>query len=126
MFIKNSRDGFRLIRRVASTDNESLWVIGLNEKLKLKDYQCLSKGDYFNCPVPTNQVLKFILNCKAKNFILIHNHPNGILFPSENDLKVTEIFKLIGEFISIPLIDHIIISKNSYRSFLDEDWCEFG
>ena len=56
-----------------------------------------------------------ILTC-AENIILIHNHPNGNLSVSNDDINITNTLKYALNPIEIKLLDHIIISKNGYAS----------
>ena len=56
----------------------------------------------------------------AAALICIHNHPSGDSSPSEEDKRVTRRLKESGELLGIPLLDHVIIGKDSYTSFADE------
>jgi len=40
--------------------------------------------------------------------------------PSGEDLKLTKKIKNAGDFLEIKLLDHLIVSDQSYYSFLDE------
>jgi len=53
----------------------------------------------------------------ASAIIISHNHPSGNLEPSLNDKQITNDIFQAGEIIGIPLIDHIIFSKEGYISF---------
>ena len=59
----------------------------------------------------------YIQNATA--FICIHNHPNGNVTPSKDDLITTERLNQIGIMMGIKLVDHVIVSENSYYSFLE-------
>ena len=51
--------------------------------------------------------------------MLSHNNPSGILIPSEADIKVNGKIKKAAEFMDIKVLDHIIITDQSYFSFAD-------
>ena len=53
--------------------------------------------------------------------ILFHNHPSGNTNPSEYDIKMTKDFEKGGELLGILVLDHIIIGKYDYFSFLEHD-----
>jgi DNA repair protein RadC len=55
----------------------------------------------------------------ATNIIIVHNHPSGEPNPSDDDLTITKELHEIGIFLRIKIMDHIIISKNNYYSFLE-------
>ena len=52
--------------------------------------------------------------------ILAHNHPSGNLKPSEADNNLTTRLKQACEIVDINMLDHLIISKDGYYSFMDE------
>lgn len=54
---------------------------------------------------------------RAAGIIIGHNHPSGTLRPSEEDKMVTERLKMSGEILGIDVLDHVIITKDSYWSF---------
>jgi len=51
---------------------------------------------------------------------MIHNHPSGDPTPSRQDILTTKRMKEAGEFLGIPLCDHIIIGDQTYLSFREE------
>ena len=52
--------------------------------------------------------------------ILVHNHPSGMLVPSDSDKDITAKVKEGGKILGIPLSDHIIINAEfNYYSFAD-------
>ena len=53
--------------------------------------------------------------------ILFHNHPSGNTSPSLNDIELTEMFEKGGNLLGIQVLDHIIIGKYDYYSFLEHD-----
>jgi DNA repair protein RadC len=60
------------------------------------------------------------LKSLASAVILAHNHPSGNLQPSNADIELTNNFKKAGELLNINLLDHLIISTDSYYSFADK------
>lgn len=55
---------------------------------------------------------------RAASIIVAHNHPSGSLKPSPADLDITQRLKQAGEVIGIELIDHLILTKDNYKSIL--------
>jgi DNA repair protein RadC len=51
---------------------------------------------------------------------LSHNHPSGNLKPSQQDIDLTRKVKLAGNFLDIPVYDHLIVTDNGFYSFADE------
>jgi DNA repair protein RadC len=77
----------------------------------------ISKGILEATIVHPREVFKFALNENASALFLIHNHPSGILKPSEDDLKITERLRSAGSVMGIEILDHVIITEQSYYSF---------
>ena len=55
----------------------------------------------------------------AKKFYVLHNHPSGEVEPSTDDIRTTLALKEMGEQLHIQLKDHIILGKEDYYSFLE-------
>lgn len=56
---------------------------------------------------------------RSASIIVAHNHPSGNLQPSQADRDVTIRLREAGELLGIALIDHIVITKDSYCSIID-------
>ncbi len=54
------------------------------------------------------------------NCTLAHNHPSGTLKPSRQDEQLTSKMKEAGSFLDIKVLDHLIVTSESYYSFADE------
>jgi DNA repair protein RadC len=59
------------------------------------------------------------LKTLTTKILLCHNHPSGNLKPSDADIKLTKEIKNAALFFNIQVIDHIILTKESYYSFAD-------
>jgi DNA repair protein RadC len=55
---------------------------------------------------------------RAASVIVAHNHPSGNLEPSAADREVTERLKDAGSLLGIPLVDHIIVTKDNFQSMI--------
>ena len=53
----------------------------------------------------------------AYGIILIHNHPSGNPYPSQEDIRLTANLKKACSLMDIQLHDHIIIGDDSWFSF---------
>ena len=47
----------------------------------------------------------------ASAVILAHNHPDGALNPSEQDVETTQRLRQAGEIMGITVLDHIIFNR---------------
>ena len=55
----------------------------------------------------------------AVAIVVAHNHPSGQIDPSNEDREVTRRLVAAGEIIGIPVLDHVIIGRDRYYSFLE-------
>ena len=69
--------------------------------------------------VHPREVFKEAITVSASTIICIHNHPSGNVLPSKNDIEITNKLIEIGNLLGIRIIDHIIIGKDKYYSFLE-------
>ncbi len=105
---------------IGELDHEEFWIIYLNNGNKIVHKMLLSKGGIHSTVVDIRLVLKKALEVGATGIILAHNHPSGILQPSEADIETTGKLKNAAESLDIKVLDHLIISEKGYYSFSDE------
>jgi DNA repair protein RadC len=53
---------------------------------------------------------------------LAHNHPSGDTTPSHQDLETTKSIVELGMMMGIKVLDHLIISREGYRSLKEENY----
>ncbi len=54
----------------------------------------------------------------AAAVIVVHNHPSGSLSASTADRDLTDRLKSSGELLQIPLLDHVLVTSESFKSIL--------
>ncbi|AIG30141.1 DNA repair protein RadC [Flavobacterium psychrophilum] len=101
--------------------HEEFWVLFLNNANKVIYKSQISKGGITGTVVDVRVVFKMALEQNATSIILTHNHPSGKLEASDADKNITKQLKLAGQQLSIPILDHIIITEKGYLSFQDEN-----
>ena len=57
------------------------------------------------------------LKDRAASVIVAHNHPSGDSAPSKEDIKTTQQLIAAGQLLGVPLHDHIIVVREGYYSF---------
>jgi DNA repair protein RadC len=63
------------------------------------------------------EIFKCALTDSAAAIVVAHNHPSGIVEPSDADIETTQQLAAAGQLLGIPLLDHIIVSKDDHFSF---------
>ncbi|MBD3627607.1 JAB domain-containing protein [Cyclobacterium sp.] len=99
---------------------ESFCVLSINRANKIIAYRFVSTGGTAAVIVDPKTIFQFGLLTNANALILAHNHPSGNLKPSHADLKITKKLVSGGQFIDMPILDHLIITKEGYYSLADE------
>ncbi len=118
--ITNSHAAYLHLTDHISFEQEEVWVICLNNLKKTISTKKIFIGSVDFCIIHPRDILKTVILSNASSFILCHSHPSGDPLPSKEDKRVTNDFQKISRLLQIDLDDHIIYTKNSYYSFLDE------
>lgn len=120
--ITQSSDIYKVLQPFLSDlQTEEFWVIFLNQNNRLIGKSKLSSGGINQSVVDVRILFKAALDHFATGIVIAHNHPSGNLKPSQEDLKITKQISEAGTLLNIQLLDHLIISQNSFLSFADEN-----
>ena len=105
--------------KLGASPNELFMAILLNTKNEFIDYKIVSEGSINNVAIYPRKLIKLALDNHAAALILVHNHPSGNTDPSDVDKEITKSLVKISKDLEIKVLDHIIVSKHSYFSFLE-------
>lgn len=97
---------------------ERIYAICIDSAGRLKERCELGRGDSDDCRLKVKELVMLCHNSNTKYVYLAHNHPSGIAKPSFKDIEFTKWAATAFEVMGITLIDHIIIAKNDFYSFL--------
>ncbi|MGG7467628.1 RadC family protein [Chryseobacterium arthrosphaerae] len=118
--IGNSNDAYLLLKnQLSDLRTEEFWAIFLNNSNKVIHLSQLTQGGISQSVVDVRVLFKTALDHFSTGVIIAHNHPSGSLKPSREDLNITQKIKEAGNTLSIQLLDHLIITQDSYFSFSD-------
>ena len=96
---------------------EVLMIIGVTSRLKVLNLKKYTSDSYNEINIPIKEIIKDILQMDPYGVFIIHNHPGGNINPSTADIKYTiELAKTL-DALNILLLDHLIISNDTYYSF---------
>lgn len=109
------QDVFKLMKsKLKDYTKEYFYLISLNSRGMVISE--ISIGILNASLVHPREVFAEAIKQRANSIILVHNHPSGDPSPSKEDIKITKRLKKAGKILGIEVIDHIIITKNSYLS----------
>ena len=98
---------------------EEFKVLLLNKANEVLGIYPLSKGGIAGTLIDVRLIFGVSLKCNATGIIICHNHPSGNLKPSIADINITKKIKECSSLLDIALIDHLIISKTGFYSFIN-------
>lgn len=121
--ITSSKDSAKYIRNFYSDDLtifESFFILLLNNQNNTIGYAKISQGGVCGTVVDVRIICKYAVESLCTGVILCHNHPSGTLIPSQADKDITSKVKLALNLFDVKVLDHIILTEDSYFSFADE------
>ena len=105
---------------IGSNDREHFGVICLDTKNQPTHISIVSIGTLNSSTVHPREVFKTAILSNSAGIILFHNHPSGNTVPSGADIEMTKRLMEAGQIIGIPVIDHLIVSEESYLSMKEQ------
>lgn len=98
---------------------EMFYALFLNRNNEIVGIFKVSEGGITATVVDPKLLLSQALLIGATGIVVCHNHPSGNLQPSQQDISLTEKLKNGASFLDMSILDHIILTANSYYSFAD-------
>lgn len=118
--ITSARDIYNMLSdKVKSYKKEVLFAVLLNTNREVIAIKKISIGILNSTLVHPREVFQEAIKESADSIILVHIHPNGNSNPSQPDVEVTKILIESGKLLFMPILDHVIIGKDSYYSFAE-------
>ena len=99
---------------------ECFYIMMLNNSNQVLGISKLSQGGITGTLVDFRIMFQNLIKANATAFIMFHNHPSGTLEPSTADKNLTKKGKEAAQLLDIKLLDHLVITTESYFSFADE------
>lgn len=104
---------------IGDIEKEEFWAVYLNQSNRIIRRERLSVGGIAGTYVDIRLIMKEAILCNATGMIISHNHPSGNENPSPEDNRITEQIKKAADSLNIRLTDHIIITSNTYYSYVE-------
>jgi DNA repair protein RadC len=119
--IVSSRDVFlRFVDRLSDLPHEEFWILLLRRSNHVLAEIKISSGGLAGTVADPKIIFGRALALRAAAIVLIHNHPSGNPKPSSSDKSLTNNMREAGNFLDLPVLDHIIVAGKQYVSFADE------
>jgi len=119
--VTSPKDVFRMMLPfMRGLDHEECWAVFLNRANYVLGKDRMSVGGLDSTTMDVKAVLRRALDRKASGVILVHNHPSGSALPGQADIRQTALLKKALQTCEIQLVDHVVITEDSWYSFADE------
>lgn len=125
--VRSSRDvANHYMPLLAGKKREQFQVILLDRKNRIMRDIMISQGSLTASIVHPREVFNPAVRDSAAAVIFVHNHPSGDPQPSQEDHSLTARLVKAGDVLGIPVLDHIIVGRDTYMSFADEGLLNHG
>ncbi|URZ86729.1 RadC family protein [Floricoccus penangensis] len=113
--------GNMLIHDLGDLLQEHLVALYLDTKNKIIRKKVIFIGTVNSSTANPREILHFAVKYMATSIIVAHNHPSGDSRPSKNDKEFTNKIMEACDIMGINFLDHIVVGKNGYYSFREND-----
>lgn len=117
--IQTPEDIHRVMSHIAYDNQESMHVILLDGAHSVMDKIMVTKGLLNRTMVHPREIFAPAIKNRAASIVVVHNHPSGNPIPSEEDKAVTTKLVEAGKILGIGVLDHVIIARKGYYSFVE-------
>ena len=106
---------------------ERFAVLLLDVKNHLIGTKVITIGTATETLAHPREIFREVLRQGASRLIIAHNHPSGNLEPSPEDIELTRHLLQGGQYLQIPILDHLILGQGNYQSLrlICELWEEY-
>ena len=115
------KDIWKELKNIRSNKKEHFIIFFLDARNQEIKREIISVGSLNVNLVHPREVFEPAVRYLAAQVILAHNHPAGDTNPSEQDIKITKRLVRAGDILGIDIIDHIIVTKDDFFSFKEEN-----
>ena len=121
--VRGGSDVAQIVREsVRHTKQESFFALLLDARHRVIGFRVVSTGGLQSAPVHPREVFGPAIREGAAAMVVAHNHPSGDPTPSDEDRRITERLREVGQLIGIELLDHVVVGDRRFYSFADEQY----
>lgn len=119
-YISGSTDIVTIFQPLLSDlPHEEVWVMLLSRSKRIIEKFRAGQGGIEGSVIDPRIVIRRALDRNASGIVLVHNHPSGNAYPSEQDILNTNKVQLAASYFDMRLLDHVIIADTEPFSFAE-------
>jgi len=119
--ISSANDVYEEVKEFSNKSQEHFITIYLDGANRVLETRVNFIGTLNQSLVHPREIFKRAIELTSASTIIVHNHPSGILSPSEEDINITNRINEASKILGIELLDHVIISEFGFYSFKSEE-----
>ena len=120
-FMDSNMFGEYFAGKYAQLEFEELHLISLNGQLEITSDDLIASGTVGRACFPMNKIFRILCLNAQPYFMLVHNHPSGILRPSAQDITTAESVKKLAKTAGLNFLDNFIVANGKSLSFRSRD-----
>jgi DNA repair protein RadC len=110
------KDVWERMEDIRTSKKEHFVVFYLDTRNQEIKREIISIGTLNESLVHPREVFENAIKNNAASIIVAHNHPSGELEPSQSDIDITKKLIHAGKVLDIRIKDHVIVTKDAYKS----------
>lgn len=103
-----------LIDKYFGETKEVVYAVLMNNNFEIIACEKIHEGTVNSAHVSARKIVDLYVKFNASMVVLAHNHPNGNVCPSMDDIETTRQLYSAFEAIDISLIEHFVVAGNDY------------
>ena len=121
LFVRTATQAFEHLKSMGHLQKEQLRGLYLNSRYQVIHEEVISIGSLTANIVHPREVFLPALEYSAVALIIAHNHPSGVLEPTNDDVQATQQLVAAGKVLGIELLDHLIIAQDGFISLMERN-----
>lgn len=118
MSVRTAKQAYSYMKEIGHSPKEQLRGLYLNSRYQVIHDQVISIGTLTGSLIHPREVFQPAIERGAIAIILAHNHPSGILEPTQSDIDVTSQLVAAGKVLGIDVLDHLVITPGKFVSLM--------
>ena len=114
--ISSTKKAVEQLSYIRNKKQEHFVVLTLDGANRLISNSVVFQGTLNQSLIHPREIFAKAIEDRAASIIVAHNHPSGNAEPSQNDIQITNKLKGIGNLLGIKVLEHIVVTKDSYFS----------
>lgn len=97
---------------LSNTKNEVVYLLCFDKSMHLIKEVKLAEGVPEHVSLDVRKITDALAGTATSAVVLCHNHPSGVLIPSNQDFNTTNYIMRIMKTMNVDFIDHVLVADN--------------